>query len=130
MNKAEIISKTLQDMRLNLLETELSVNDEQDEEGFIISVLQDVLPDGVDIRLCDDFKHPNVECCETCHNFYPHYDMTLVDLPYGEKVWVCDAVKSVLHPERYRELRKQNRKSPRARYFGDAKSPYSHPPEV
>src|SRR5579872_5078322 len=47
----------------------LPVNDEQDEEGFIISVLQDVLPHGVDIRTCEDFKHLGVVCCEMCHDF-------------------------------------------------------------
>jgi|SRR5579872_1598007 hypothetical protein len=83
MNKTEIIAKTMKDMTPIGMQTEPPFSDEQDEEGFVFSVLQDVLPDGVDIRTCDDFKHPNVECCETCHNFYPHYDMSLIDLPGG-----------------------------------------------
>ncbi|HWY52976.1 MAG TPA: hypothetical protein VNZ03_00830 [Terriglobales bacterium] len=83
MNKTEIIAKTMKDMTPIGMQTEPPFSDEQDEEGFVFSVLQDVLPDGVDIRTCDDFKHPNVECCETCRNFYPHYDMSLIDLPGG-----------------------------------------------
>jgi hypothetical protein len=111
MNKTDIISKTLTDMRLILLNPEPPFSEEPDEEEFIISVLQDVLPEGVDIRLCDDFKHLGVECCETCHNFYPHYDMSLIELPGGEKAWVCDSVKWALYPEKYRELQEWSRNS-------------------
>jgi hypothetical protein len=100
MNKSDIIAKTLREMRAISPETGLPVNDEQDEEGFIISVLQDVLPHGVDIRLCDDFKYLGVLCCETCHNLYPHYEMTLIDLPNGSKAWVCDTVKWAIHTPR------------------------------
>jgi hypothetical protein len=50
VNKAEIISKTLKAMNLNPSEPQCEEPD--DEEAFIISVLQDVLPDGVD--------HPDV----------------------------------------------------------------------
>ena len=38
--------------------------DEQDEEEFVTSVLQDRLPDG-DIKTCEDFQHLNVKCCNT-----------------------------------------------------------------
>jgi len=96
MNKAEIVSKTLKEMGRISLQTQPPYSDEQDEEEFIISVLQDVLPDGVNIKVCEDFKHLNVECCETCHEFYPHYDMSLIDLPDGGKAWVCDAIKCAL----------------------------------
>jgi hypothetical protein len=74
-------------------------------------VLQDVLPDGMDIKVCEDFKHLNVECCKTCHEFYPHYDMSLIDLPGGVKAWVCDSVKWALYPEKYRELQEWSRNS-------------------
>jgi hypothetical protein len=104
MNKAEIIAKTMKDMTSIRLQTELPFSEEQDEEEFIISVLQDVLPDGVDIKVCGDFKHLNVECCETCHEFYPHYDMSLIDLPGGSKAWVCDTVKWAIYPEKYQAV--------------------------
>jgi len=70
-------------------------------------VLQDSLPANLDIRTCEDFRHLNVECCETCHNFYPHYEMSLVDLPDGAKAWVCDTVKWANDPDQYRQLRER-----------------------
>ena len=96
MTKAEIIAKTMKDITPIGLQTEPPFSDEPDEEEFIVSVLQDVLPDGVGIKVCDDFKHLGVRCCETCHEFYPHYDMSLIDLPDGGKAWVCDAIKCAL----------------------------------
>jgi hypothetical protein len=101
MDKAGIIEKTLREIGQFAPANE-PCGDEQNEEAFIISVLQDSLPDGVDIRTCEDFRHLNIRCCETCHNFYPHYEMSLIDLPYGGKAWVCDAVKQAIYPERYR----------------------------
>jgi hypothetical protein len=69
MTRNEIIEKTLRDMELTPPKRETPFSDEPDEEEFIISVLQDRLPSGVDIRTCEDFRHLKVECCETCHNF-------------------------------------------------------------
>jgi hypothetical protein len=40
-----------------------------------------------------DFKHPNLVCCDTCHNFCPHYGMKVIELPYGSPAWVCDTVR-------------------------------------
>jgi hypothetical protein len=114
MNKAEIIAKTMKDMTPIRLQTEPPFSEEQDEEEFIISVLQDVLPDDVDIKVCDDFKHLNLECCETCHEFSPHHDMSLIDLPGGGRAWVCDTVKWALYPEKYREFQVWSRNSLKA----------------
>jgi hypothetical protein len=87
MTKNEIIEKTFsREMKPIPLQTEPPYSDEPDEEEFIIEVLQDVLPSDIDIRTCEDLKHLNVECCETCHNFYPHYEMSVIDLPNGGKV--------------------------------------------
>jgi len=72
MTKAEIIDKMLRAMNLSPFENEPPFSDDQDEEEFITSVLQDRLPEGVEIKTCEDFRHLNVECCDTCHNFYPH----------------------------------------------------------
>jgi hypothetical protein len=104
MNKAEIMAKTMKYMAPIGLQVEPPFSEEQDEEEFIISVLQDLLSDGVDIKVCDDFRHLNVQCCRTCHEFYPHYDMSLIDLPGGGKAWVCDTVKWALYRKKYRAL--------------------------
>ena len=71
------------------------------EEEFedIAGVLQRRLPDGVDIKTCQDFKYLGVECCEVCHYFYTHYEMNVIDLPEGGKAWVCDAVRWAIYPE-------------------------------
>ena len=69
MLKAEIISKTLNDMNLALPAQE-SYSEELDYEEDVIKTLESRLPDG-DIKICDDFKDLEVECCETCHEFYP-----------------------------------------------------------
>jgi len=112
MRKAETISKMLREMGGISLQTEPPFSDEPDEEESIISVLQDSLPADLDIRTCEDFRHLNVECCETCHNSYPHYEMSLVDLPNGAKAWVCDTVKWAIYPERNRALKPSLHNSP------------------
>lgn len=96
MTKADIISKTLREMGPIQLENGPPYIDEPDEQELVLSVLQWGLPTDVDIRTCEDFKHLGVECCQTCHGFYPHYDMSLIDLPDGEKAWVCDTVKRAI----------------------------------
>lgn len=111
MNKAEIIAKTMKDMTPIGMQNAPPFTEEQDEEEFIISVLQDLLPTDVDIKVCDDFLHLNVRCCETCHEFYPHYDMSFIDLPDGGKAWVCDSVKWALSPEKYHALQVRSRNS-------------------
>ncbi len=87
MTKNEIIAKTLRDS-----------NCTSDDSG-VVELLQGRLPDGVDIKTCEDFKHFNVECCDTCHNFLPESEMYLIDLPDGGKAWVCDQVRGALLPE-------------------------------
>lgn len=96
MNKAEIISKTLKAMMLVSPVQQSPFSEEQDEEALIVSILQDVLPNGVDILTCEDFKHLGVQCCDSCHDF-PQYDMSVINLPYGGKAWVCDTVKLALY---------------------------------
>jgi hypothetical protein len=112
MTKEDIIGKTLREMKPISVSGEEAFCDESDEEEFIISVLRDVLPEGVDIQTCEDFRHLNVVCCETCHHFYPHYEMQVIDLPTGGKAWLCDSVKWAIYPEKYRELQEWARTSP------------------
>ena len=103
MTKAEIISKTLAESRCP-----------DDYRQGVIDELQKRLHD-VDIKTCEDFRHLNVECCETCPNFYPHYEMSVIDLPDGSKAWVCDAVKWAIYPEEHRELQEWSQNSPEAK---------------
>jgi len=94
------------DMRPIPLQTGPPFGDEPDYEEHVLETLHEKLPEGVDIKTCDDFKQLGVECCETCHRDYPHYEMSLIDLPDGGKAWVCDHVKWALFPEQCEELRK------------------------
>jgi hypothetical protein len=93
MDKAEIIARTLTQMNRTIV-NQPPFSDEPDEEEFIVSVLQDMLPDG-DIRICEDFRHLNVDCCQVCHE-HPHYELSLIELQDGGRAWVCDAVKQAL----------------------------------
>ncbi len=103
MTKAEIISKTLQDMRRIGYEKGPLFNGMQDEEQFIVSILQDVLLQA-DIKTCDDFKHLGVECCAICHEGAA-YEMSVIDLPDGEKAWLCDALETAIYPKIQPEIR-------------------------
>jgi hypothetical protein len=94
-----------------------------DREEIVIAELQKRLPD-TDIKTCEDFRHLNVVCCDTCHTFYPHYEMSLIDLPDGTKAWVCDPVKWAIYPEQYQKLQEWKQNSPEGnllrRIFGKA----------
>jgi hypothetical protein len=102
MNREQVIAKTLRDMRgcggLNngqfcCRSKEL----DQYDRNVTIPYLMQRLPDG-EIGTCEDLDVP-VGCCDSCHYFYAHFDMELVDLPDGEKVWVCCAVRRALFHE-------------------------------
>ena len=90
MTKAEIIEKTLDEIGRACLEA--------GEAEIVVVELGRRLPNDMDIKTCEDFRHLAVEC-DDCHSVYPHYDMSLIDLPNGGKAWVCDAVKWALRPE-------------------------------
>jgi hypothetical protein len=103
VTKAEIIAQTLGSMNLN---------DEPEYQELVIAELDRKLPDGVEIKTCEDFRHLNVKCCDTCHNFYPHYEMKVIDLPDGSPAWVCDTVRWAIYPEEYQKLQDWSRNSP------------------
>src|ERR1035441_382876 len=88
MTKQEIIETTLKAMGWS-----------PEENETVIIELEWRLPDNLDIKTCDDFKHFNVECCDTCHTFYAHYDMYLIDLSEGGNAWVCCAVNRAMFPK-------------------------------
>jgi hypothetical protein len=92
MTKAEIIDKTLRESGLKSV-----------SEG-VVAELHRRLPDGVDIKTCEDFRHFNVECCDTCHHFCPETEMNVIELPDGGKAWVCDQIEWTIYPERRKEL--------------------------
>jgi len=109
MTKADIIAKTLKECRCPVDIGEPPASDETDCEE-VVAELNRRLPD-TDIKTCEDFRHLNVECCELCHECYPHYSMGLIDLPDGAKAWVCHPMKWAICPEQYQELRERKQNS-------------------
>jgi hypothetical protein len=101
MTKNDIVQKTLRDLGLTALRPHPPYSDEPELEAY----LMDRLPDGEDIKTCEDFQHLGATCCEVCHYSYPHSDMYLIDLPQGGKAWVCDQVRWALFPEEKGKLR-------------------------
>jgi hypothetical protein len=98
MTKNEIITKTLAEMkqdRGNICGSECAPNEELDYEELMIVTLREQLPDD-DVSTCEDFEGLKAQCCETCHRFYPHYDMYLEDDPAGGKAWLCCTVRAAL----------------------------------
>ena len=114
MTKAEIISKTLREMEPSPPENEPPYSDEPDYEETVVTELNQRLPD-TDIKTCEDFRHLNVQCCEICHECYPHYEMSLIDLPDGAKAWVCDPIRWAIYPEQYREIQERKRNAPESK---------------
>jgi hypothetical protein len=103
VTKNEIIEKTLKEISPRI--------EEREELHSAMAELRESLPE-TDIKTCEDFRHLNVTCCDTCHTFYPHYEMSLIDLPDGAKAWVCDPVKWAIYPEQYQELQEWKQNSP------------------
>jgi hypothetical protein len=98
VTKNEIITKTLAEMNqasAGVGSFERDPNEELDREELVIVTLREQIPDD-DVRTCEDFQGLKARCCETCHRFYPHYDMYLVNLPTGSKAWLCCAVRAAL----------------------------------
>jgi hypothetical protein len=70
VTKNEIIEKTLKEIGPRLDEHEVPYSEEPDREEIVIAELQKRLPE-TGIKTCEDFRHLNVRCCNTCHTFYP-----------------------------------------------------------
>jgi len=99
MNRDQIITKTLEDMRgYDSSDSEefyqQSAELDEYDRNVTIPELMKRLPEG-EILTCEDLDFP-VECCDSCHYFYAHYDMYLVDLPDGRKAWICCATRRAL----------------------------------
>lgn len=115
MTRNEIIQKTLRDM--NMVSEAGDRTCDEETYSQVVGHLQTRLPEGVDIKTCEDFKHLGAECCDTCHHFYPEYEMEFIDLPDGGKGWVCDQVKWAIYPERYEALKEWARTSEVCKMF-------------
>jgi hypothetical protein len=70
------------------------------------------LPEGEGIKSCEGFKHLGVQWCDTCHNFYAHDEMSVIDLPDGGKGRVCDPVKWAIIPRNIKNPEEWSRNSP------------------
>jgi len=113
VTKNQIITKTLAEMKQGCGDTvrsEPDPNEELDYEELVISTLREQLPDD-DVNTCEDFERLKTRCCDTCHRFYPHYDMYLDDLPTGGKAWLCCAVRAALLSSLDRTMSRQKWKS-------------------
>jgi hypothetical protein len=113
VTKNELITKTMAEMSQDRGEIggfERDRDEELDDEELVIVTLRDRLPDD-DVHTCDDFEGLEPQCCDTCHKFYPHYDMYLEDLPTGGKAWLCCAVRAALLSSLDRTISRQKWKS-------------------
>jgi len=108
LKKAAIIAKTLADMKNVPSHEDLSFASAPEEEKIAIQTLEAKLrkiePD-CEIRTCGDFGHLLAECCEICHTFSPHYEMSLLDVEGGGEAWICCAVDGALNPQKHSEPR-------------------------
>ena len=57
------------------------------------------LPSVDTFKTCEDFKHLNAQCCDSCHRPYEIYEMKAVPLPDGGYAWVCCALDRAIRPE-------------------------------
>jgi hypothetical protein len=101
-SKAAIISEIL-DAAANLpIESQSSSIDQAEGDESIEQVLRRRLPD-VQMVTCNDLGHLGINCCETCHTFYPETEMGVVSMPDGQMGWLCCAVEAALNPTRRNE---------------------------
>jgi hypothetical protein len=117
MTKEQFIEKALTEVGLILVsEPDPKIGEKAKQIRIVTYELQRKLPD-TEIKTCEDFKHVNVTCRDACHKSRPHYDMKLIDLLDGSKVWVCDEIESAIYAERYVELVERVRNSPGGKLF-------------
>ena len=107
MKKAAIIVQALADMKNVSTHGELSLAGDPDEDEIVIQTLEaklsEIEPDR-DIRTCSDFSHLHTECCEICHAFSPHFEMSLLDVEDVGKAWICCAMGRAINPPKHSQL--------------------------
>ena len=84
MTKEEIIAKIISDLSCP-----------SDYLDVVTAELRRRLPNQP-LNTCDDFAFLSEKCCETCHTFYAHYDMDLIQSPEGGWAWVCCSVRDAI----------------------------------
>lgn len=102
MNREQIITKTLDQMRLYEISFEghepgSNDRDAKYNKDVFFPEMMKRLPEG-EITTCEELQL-DVECCPTCHGLYPHYEMDLKTIPDGRTGWICCAVDRALFPE-------------------------------
>jgi len=65
--------------------------------------LEKRVPNVQEFKTCEDFRHLNVECCDSCHGTYEMYEMEAVPLDDGGYAWVCCALDRAIRPEWHAE---------------------------
>ena len=100
MTKDQLIEKTIADMSRCWCWGDGS--DSSDHAcciAVVVAELERRLPHGV-IKTCGCFQRLHAGCCDRCHSYFPHRQMSLVDLHDGGKAWVCHAVEAAIFPGR------------------------------
>jgi len=114
MTKAEIIVRSLEEMgMLPLSEQDAKCGSKIRHIHIVVADLQRRLPGG-NIVTCGAFRVLNTGCCDSCHTD-PVRGMTLLDLPYGGKAWICCALEAASSPEPYGIFHEPNPNSPAAK---------------
>jgi hypothetical protein len=90
----ELTLKTMHNSRYSNPTEEPGGQDADEYDEVVLTALTERLPEG-DIKTCEDLSL-GVECCETCHTFYPHYEMYFETLPGGGSAWICCGVRRAL----------------------------------
>jgi hypothetical protein len=107
LSKTEIISKLVNDAAcIRCASDDVPGDGERYNEAEIVAILQVSLKNASldeQVRTCEDFSHIDVECCATCHNFHPHYEMALIDIESGGNAWICCALDRALNPQKQAE---------------------------
>lgn len=107
LKKAAIIAKTLADMKAVSNDEEMNFARDLGEEEIVIQTLEaklrEIEPDR-EIRTCCDFGHLLIECCEICHTFSAHYEMSLLEVEGCGKAWICCAMDRALNPQKHLRL--------------------------
>ena len=99
LTKIQVIEKTVADMgRYWCWEDGSDSGDYAGWLAVVVAELERRLPDGV-IKTCGSFQHLHAACCDACHTYYPHREMSLLDLPDGGKAWVCHNIERAICPE-------------------------------
>jgi hypothetical protein len=102
MNRDQIIAKTIVDMcHHENLEEDCEPGSDNAAAAYdsdvVVPEMLKRLPEG-EITTCAELGLTD-KCCDSCHAYYPHYDMEVVQLSDGRAGWICCAVRRFLFPE-------------------------------